>query len=171
MKGRKREGRRKERTSIISQRLDIQHHNGNTLLSKQLNDLPTDTTSASSDDHDLAAPVIFVLDPVVEHAVGEVIVHQASDAQPAEGLDATVGERVEDGQVLALLSVPRQEDQGEKELRVESRVADYGQDGVRFEPFAGEVAVVEGHFEDEAVPSEVVEIDDWVVVCDPVVRI
>jgi len=53
---------------------------------------------------------------------------------------------MQDGQVLALLCVARQEDQGEEELGVEHGAADEGEDGVGLEAFAGEDSGVEGHF-------------------------
>jgi len=52
---------------------------------------------------------------------------------------------VQDAQVLALLSVPREQDQRQEERRVEGRVADEPDDGVHLEPLAGEEAVVHRH--------------------------
>jgi len=61
-------------TSIVRQGLNIQHHNGDSPFSEQLHHLATDSASTAGDDYHLATPVVLVLDPVVEHPIGEVVV-------------------------------------------------------------------------------------------------
>lgn len=146
-------------TGRVSQGLDIQHHDLDVPFGQQLDNLATDTASAACYDDDLLRPVILVVDPVVQDLSREVVVDPPDKAKHQKLLEAGVGQWVEDGPVLALLSVLGQEKQRENELRVERRVADDFEDRVSLEALAGEETVVHGHCDDSA--SSVSAIVTW----------
>jgi hypothetical protein len=107
--------------------------------------LATNTASAARDDDDLLRPVILVVDPVVQDLSREPVVGPPNEAKDQKLLKTRVGQRVEDGPILALLCVLGQQKQWENYVRVERRVADDFEDRVPLEALAGEETVVHGH--------------------------
>jgi len=125
--------------------LDVQHDNFHPPLGQQLDHMAADAAGAARDEHDLLGPVVAVGGPVVQHLVREPVVGDAQGAEPEQRLEPREGRRVQDAQVLALLGVPREQDQRQEERRVEGRVADEPDDRVHLEPLAWEEAVVHRH--------------------------
>lgn len=134
------------RTGLKGERLDVQHGDLDALLAQEPDDVGADPAGPARDeDHLLAPPVVLVVGPVVEHAARVVAAEPADQADHEEGLDAGEGLLVEDGQVLALLGQAGEQEDGQREERVEGGLGEGAHDRVHLEALAGQQPVVHRH--------------------------
>ena len=112
------------RWSLESHRNHIQNNDLDAALSQELDNLASDSTSASGDHDDLLGPDVVVLDAIVKGLLVEVGINLADQAEIEEELDALEGFLVEDGEIRALLCEAGEEDEWESEGWVEEGVLD-----------------------------------------------
>ena len=127
------------RWSLESHRNDIQNHDLDASLSKELNNLASNATSSPGDHYNLLGPDIVVLDAIVEGLLVEVGVDLADQPEVEEELDALEGLLVEDGEVRSLLCEAGEEDEWEGEGWVEEGVLDEWAENLRGEACATHV--------------------------------
>ena len=125
--------------------LDVEDDDGDALLLEQPDNGGADAARTAGDNDNLPGPVVGVVDPVVADAVGEPAADGAGEGDVEEAGQAAVGDGVQDGQVLALLGVAGEQQQGEEDAGVEGGGADDLEDDVEAEALAGEEASVHRH--------------------------
>ena len=132
-------------TGGVAHGLDVEDDDGDALFLEQPDNGTTNAARAAGDDDNLLGPVIAVVDPVVADAVREPAANGSGEGDVEELGQTTVGDGMQDGQVLALLGVAGEQQQREEEARVEGGGADDLEDDVKAEALAGEEAGMDGH--------------------------
>jgi hypothetical protein len=98
---------------------NIQNDNLDSPLGQELNNLPTDAASTTSDQNHLLIPPVLVGSPVIQRLAVQVAIDPADDAERKQNLNPLECLLVEDGEVAALLGVASEEDEWEGESWVE----------------------------------------------------
>lgn len=107
-------------TSFESHWDDIQYHHFNSLLCKKSNNMSANSTSTSSNQHNLFIPMVFIIDPIIQNFRIKVGRGPAEDTKVEKFLDSRGCCFVEDSEVRAFLGVSSEEDEEESSCRVES---------------------------------------------------
>jgi hypothetical protein len=125
-----------ELTCFECQGLNVQHDDLDALFGEVLDHVATDAACPSGDQNDFLVPVILVGLPVVHDPIGEVAAQPTGNGDVKQRLDPRIRQRMQNRHVLALLSEPGQEDEGQEKCRIHRCTADDLQDGITPEPFA-----------------------------------
>jgi hypothetical protein len=102
-------------TSFKSHRNYIQNNNLNPFLRQKFNDISTNASRSTCDQHNLLVPVICILLPIIENTTVEIGRDCANKAPVEEELYAREGRRMQNREVGAFLGVfgCEEEEQGE----------------------------------------------------------
>jgi hypothetical protein len=124
--------------------LDIQNHSLHPLASQHLHNLRTNAITTTRDRHNLPAPVIPVVRPVIRYTIIEEALDAVEEAAEDEAAQPCQGGGVLGEEVLALGCVEGGEVDGQGFAWVEGCVLEDGEDGVEGEAWGGSVSLCRG---------------------------